>query len=248
MEPTFAVYANHEVSRCVPTDAHGERARLEAEGMSLFLEATATKIEGWALAATELSVIPDDYDDSMTPVACFEKRVLYRSVSPEELEDILLSGAVVGGGNGFNDFDRRPFVFFSPAPTENCIWQGEEVERAASVQVIREAGGPAAFEGPGGRDRFLALYRGRLSELRQARKEAEFTSAVIRTLPIGPSLHYSVEHGRTGMGGEDEYGLFPGQVKLEDVAEVMLVRNGKAFRRLEAGDFASLRPQIAPTP
>jgi hypothetical protein len=62
--------------------------------------------------------------------------------------------------------------------------------------------------------------------MRAARAEGAVTSAVLRTVPVSLGYHYSTEHGRTGMNGEDEYGLFPRQVRASDILDVTLVRNG----------------------
>lgn len=223
----FSVYVDFDsmTSVCVPARFIADRRRLEALGRTVFIEEVDSKIEGWARAARELGFLPDDYDDRLLPIACFEKRVLYRSVSPEELEDVLTTGVVTGGRNRFNGLDPRPLVFFSPEMTRACLWQGEELERAAGFQVIRDAGGIAAFAAEGGRELFSERLRSREQELRAARRAADYTSAVLVTKPIGPSLHYSVEHGRTGMNGEDEYGVFPGQVRCDDIEEIRLVRN-----------------------
>lgn len=217
-----------EVSRCVPADQPIPDA-LETEGLRLVWDAAPSRLEGWSYAAIAHGCIPDDYDDRMKPCAFFRPTVLFRSVSLAEMDDIVRTGSVSGGGNGFNGFDRRPFVFFSPSPTERCIGQGEEVDRAAAQAVVK-AHGTAPFEGKDGHETFMELYREERRRLAEELKDAEFTSAVIRTRAVAPGLHYSREHGSSGMGEEDEYALFPRQVKLPDVEEVLLVRNGRIVR------------------
>lgn len=55
--------------------------------------------------------------------------VLYRSVSPAELEHILQAGSIKGGSNRFNPWDTRREVFFSDQLNAQTIYQGEEVTR-----------------------------------------------------------------------------------------------------------------------
>lgn len=221
-----------ETSRCVPASQPIPDS-LETEGLRLVWDGAPSRIEGWTYAVLRHGCLPDDYDDRMLPCAFFQPKVLFRSISLGEMADVVRSGAVRGGGNGFNGFDRRPFVFFSPAPTPRCIGQGEEIDRAAAHAVV-DAHGKAAFEGKGGHDLFMGLYRGERARMAEERKGLEFTSAVIRTRAIAPGLHYSREHGSSGMGEEDEYGLFPGQVTLADIEEVLLVRDGNVVRSCDA--------------
>ncbi|QNM83249.1 hypothetical protein H8M03_02550 [Sphingomonas sabuli] len=62
---------------------------------------------------------------------------LYRSVSVPELEDILCTGAIVGGQNRFNTWDTRPFVFFADELTDHLIAQGEASYRQAYFASMR---------------------------------------------------------------------------------------------------------------
>jgi hypothetical protein len=71
-------------------------------------------------------------EDTFSPRLMDEPKVLYRSVSLPELEDIFHRYAVVGGGNKFNDFEHRPWVFFADQITDQLIGQGEEIDRQAS--------------------------------------------------------------------------------------------------------------------
>jgi hypothetical protein len=57
--------------------------------------------------------------------------ILFRSVSPKELIDILDKSQVTGGLNRFNTFDHRREVFFGDAITEMLLGQGEEISRRA---------------------------------------------------------------------------------------------------------------------
>lgn len=56
-------------------------------------------------------------------------KVLFRSVSPAELHDILSTGMITGGSNRFNPFDPRREVFFCETISNKLIGQGEEISR-----------------------------------------------------------------------------------------------------------------------
>lgn len=244
-EESWLVYVSDadRVSRCVPASQPIGQP-LETEGLRLVWNKAPSRFEGWTFAAIELGYLPDDYDDRMLPCAFWSPTVLYRAVSLREMAHILHSGSVRGGGNGFNGFDRRPFVFFSPSPSFRCIAQGDEVDRAAA-QAVMEDHGAQAFAGKDGDARFKQLYLKARADLLASRDGAEFTSAVLRTRPISPGLHYSLEHGRTGMGEEDEYGLFPRQVVLSDIEEVLLVRDCEVVRSCALDEAAAaLGPAI----
>lgn len=73
-----------------------------------------------------------DPEDSFHPQPMTEPRVLYRSVSIEELKDIWMRGEIVGGRNRFNGFDSRQYVFFADEISDMLVHQGEEIERQAS--------------------------------------------------------------------------------------------------------------------
>jgi hypothetical protein len=60
-----------------------------------------------------------------------EPLALFRSVSDAEIYSIWSNGMVLGGGNGFNEFDPRPFVMFGDRVTSLLVWQGEDRERCA---------------------------------------------------------------------------------------------------------------------
>ncbi len=69
---------------------------------------------------------------------------------------------------------------------------------------------------------------------RARRAELDVTSAVVETHPLRRGFHYSKAHGRSGMGEEDEYGLLPASVGLEDLARVHLVRRGEVVGSVDA--------------
>jgi len=219
----WLVFTGSGLSRCV-ADGDPAARLLEAEGWTLSWDGAPSRFEGWTWAAVELGCLPEDYDDDMKPGLIWDPLPLYRSVSLPELADILQKGHVTGGRNAFNGFDRRPFVFFSPAPTEACIWQGAETERTAGYIASREPQDPG-LPPREAHQAFMARMRAVRSQMEERNKSLEFTSAVIRTCRVGLGYHYSTEHGRTGMNGEDEYGLFPGQVRVEDIEEVLWVKD-----------------------
>jgi len=257
--------------------------------------------EGWTLAAVGHGALPADYDNPLKARPITLPATLYRSVSLEELGHILETGAVRGGGNGFNGFDHRPFVFFSDRITPKVVSQGEDDERALAYPYQGRVAEVAAAElsylrelAVIARDRFEALkanpgspkmarriasiqqpvdwdsfpdgnsaayrdskwlgllpeeefsrrlqefsraraalrdelsenFRGKVSERRAEKEALTFSSAVIETYPIGLGFHFSKSFGGSGMGEEDEYGLFPGQVRTGDIKAVLWVKNG----------------------
>jgi len=291
------VFVRDGWSRVVrPAESHD----LGADGW-LPVGRVSDRAEGWALAAVAHGALPADYDNPLRARPITLPATLYRSVSLEELGHILETGSVRGGGNGFNGFDRRPFVFFADRITPKVIAQGEDDGRAlaypyqgrmaeladAELRYLRELatiardrfealranpGSPkmarriASIQQPIDWDSFpdgnSAAYRdskwlgllpeeefsrrlrdfssararlrdeldenfhGKVSE-RKAEKEAlTFSSALIETKPIGLGFHFSKSFGGSGMGEEDEYGLFPGQVRIQDIKSVLWVKNG----------------------
>jgi hypothetical protein len=70
-----------------------------------------------------------------------EPRTLYRSVSLPELADILRTGRITGGGNRFNEADRRPLVLFADILDPYTLGHGEHAYR----QAYRALDGTPAF-------------------------------------------------------------------------------------------------------
>jgi hypothetical protein len=141
-------------------------------------------------------------------------------MSLHELADIANSGIIKGNGHVWNDFEPRHLVFFSPEPTVQCLYQGTELDRLASVLTMQEltAEAPPGYEIT--RADFLGRYKEHLSELKAVIPDLTYTAAAIETRPLTKGFHYSREHGSTGMNGEDEFGFVPGFLKLADVAKV----------------------------
>jgi len=300
----YEVLVKGEDSMCLP---NGKGALHKADmflrhGWNLVWPDAPSALDGWAWALKQYKAMPVDYDDTYMPHLINEPTVLFRSVSLEEMSHILETGAVKGGGNGFNDFETRPFVFFSPALTEKTMWQGEEAERQASQRLSRqpiiaeyekaekdleefwkdveyrarrkvedlniergEEGWPLLmtaaddwdkFRRPWGyntfhdivgylknskmiferlsdleeavedvRNRYLALHRETTEEIARENKALTYSSAVIETVPITHGFHYSNTFGKSGMGEEDEYGLFPNQVTEDDIVRVHWVKD-----------------------
>jgi len=281
-------------------------------------------LDGWTYAALNHSALPADYDNRFKARPIESPRTLYRAVSLGEMADIVSTGAVSGGGNGFHGFDSRPFVFFSDAITPRVIHQGEEIDRSLGHQMqlqfkelqaafdgymeemehearnaLRKAAGnlsalsrtrvlsemdpsvqvPQAFheadqlfsmlsrlEGPidwnefrdprsrsfrdarrlhivpgaesdrilrefqdarhAIKEEFQSTYRQRYEQVRREREAMSFTSALIETRPIGLGFHFSKRFWASGMGDEDEYGLFPRQVRADDIKHVLWVKDG----------------------
>jgi hypothetical protein len=64
-----------------------------------------------------------------------EPTTLYRSVSPQEWEQIQKDGDIKGGLNAFNPWDKRREVFFGDALSDRLIGQGEDISRRADYFV-----------------------------------------------------------------------------------------------------------------
>ncbi len=69
------------------------------------------------------------------PIKMTTAKPMFRSVSIQELKDIIESGKVKGKGNKFNPFDVRRHVFFADAISNHVIRQGEELQRQADVAL-----------------------------------------------------------------------------------------------------------------
>lgn len=222
-QPTFSVFIEDDVSYCV-LNGSAEFRHNVACGRELIWDQAPTQLAGWARAVIERGCLPQDYDDPMWPVAFSSPRKLYRSVSFHELVDIIETGEVRGGSSRFNELEKRPFVFFSSEPTEQCIGQGWVRERTAIHRVLQHFD-VATYENDRlANEAFKTLVRAEISALNAIIDPLPHTHAVLETKPVGPGLHYSREHGSTAMNGEDEFALFPGQVTVGDIVAVHWAR------------------------
>jgi hypothetical protein len=181
---------------------------------------------------------------TLMPGLIWEPLTLYRSVSIQELEDIVASGEIRGGGNLFNGFDPRPFVFFADQLNEQTIGQGEQADRVADYLAIKsciDEGMPLEEISVVGRPRFLKIY----AEEREARDRMTYSSCVIETVPIKTGFRYSCENGgRTGMNGDNEYGLFPGQVKTDQVVALHWVKDGVIKHKTSIDEVSDIIAQL----
>jgi hypothetical protein len=319
----YEVLVKGDESRCLLNGKgalHGTDMFLR-HGWNLVWPDAPSALEGWAWALKQYKAMPADYDDTYMPDLINEPTVLFRSVSLEEMSHILEIGAVKGGGNGFNDFETRPFVFFSPALTEKTMWQGEEAERQASQRLSKqpivaeferaereleeflkevedrarrkveeiniereEEGWPLLMTAPddwdkfrrrwsyntfndivgylknskkifekmsdledavdGVRNRYLDLHRETTEEIARENKALTYSSAVIETVPITHGFHYSNSFGKSGMGEEDEYGLFPNQVTEDDIVRVHWVKDNVVLRTTDLEGAREIMEQI----
>jgi hypothetical protein len=190
-------------------------------GCQLLRSDLKSEMDGW-LSLQQAGVLLDGYSDRMQPIWLSTPTKLYRALSLHELSDIIDTGIIHGGGNGWNGFDQRKLVFFSPAPTLQCIYQGTDLERLAAMLTSKEL---IATGEPYEHDTFMASFRERHAVLKAAIPTLPFTSAVIETRPISQGFHYSREHGSTGMNGEDEFGFVPGFLKAEQIEQVHWVKD-----------------------
>lgn len=315
------VLVKDDRSRVLSQDA-AELGELRRSGWAVVWDEALDDISGWAHAAIHHGALPADYDNPMGARPMAEAIPLFRSVSIPEMADIIERGTVLGGGNSFNGFDRRPFVFFAPELTPRVIHQGEEIDRMAhyalrsdpahrcltalpdeerafyeEVRTMaiahvasfnaarRRDGRKPMFEDPGHWDdfsnpnstafrdalwmlpetakaeiktrlaEFTSTRQGLIEELRivherrcaeisQEREPMTYSSAVIETVPIGLGLHFSKRFGQAGMGPEDEYGLFPSQVRFEHIMLVHWVKDGVVRDATSMSDAVAVSDQL----
>lgn len=110
----------------------------EFEDWQVVWDSALSEVEGYVYAAKNHRCLNLEYQDAHYPQLMTEPKVLYRSVSLPELQDILKIGVVRGKGNEFNDFDNRSFVFFGDQITTELLSQGEDLSRQAYVALINE--------------------------------------------------------------------------------------------------------------
>lgn len=226
----WLVFIYNDLSRTV-LEGSDEVRLWQNEGYELVWDKAPSQFEGQTYAAINHGCLPDDYNDRLMPGLIWEPTTLYRSVSIQELEAIVEAGEIRGGGNLFNEFDPRPFVFFADQLNEQTIGQGERADRVAEYLAIRSC----VDEGMS-REEMSAVVRPRYLELyadeREARERMTYTSCVIETVPVKLGFRYSCEHGgRTGMNGDNEYGLFPGQIKADQIVGLHWVKSGQIIHK-----------------
>lgn len=222
-QTTFSVFVEDNVSYCVLNGSAEFRHNVACD-RELIWDQAPTQLAGWSRAVIERRCLPQDYDDHMWPVAFSSPQKLYRSVSLHELADIIETGQVTGGSSLFNELEKRPFVFFSSEPTEQCIGQGWVRERTAIHRVLQHFDETAYDNDKVANQAFKALVQAEIAALSAIIDPLPHSHAVIETRPVGPGLHYSLEHGKTAMNGEDEFALFPGQVTVHDIVGVHWAR------------------------
>jgi hypothetical protein len=203
---------------CVRND-NPEHAKHAWTGKKLLAADLPDPTAGW-LFLLEAGALLDGYTDRLNPIWLSTPTVLYRSMSLHELADIANSGIIKGNGHTWNDFEPRHLVFFSPEPTLQCLYQGTELDRLASVLTMQELTAELAPGCEITRTAFLTRYKEHLAELEAVIPDMTYTAAAIETRPLTKGFHYSREHGSTGMNGEDEFGFIPGFLKLADVTKV----------------------------
>ena len=113
----------HNISKAFnPDEARDERGRWTDTAASndapLTVPTEPRKFDGWK------------------PVIDKKPRVLFRSISAEEMADFEKTGKLLGKGNAFNEFDnRKGEVFFADKLSEMLIYQGSDVSRVAFNNV-----------------------------------------------------------------------------------------------------------------
>ena len=239
----WLVFIYGDLSRTVPEGS--DEVRLwQNEGYELVWDKAPSQFEGQTYAAINHGCLPDDYDDRLMPGLIWEPTTLYRSVSIQELEAIVEAGEIRGGRNLFNGFDPRPFVFFADQLNEQTIGQGERADRVADYLAIKsciDEGLPLEEISVAGRPRYLKLY----AEECEARERMTYTSCVIETTPVKLGFRYSCEDGgRTGMNGDNEYGLFPGQVTVDQIVALHWVKDGEIVHKTSFDEVSDILAQL----
>lgn len=187
-----------------------------------------------------------------------EPKVLYRSVSPQELKSFWSMGRISGGGNVFNEFDPRNYVFFADEVSDLLIWQGEDVERQAIHKLkqtyqkpIEELGHQIAelkqreeageqvkrqrqqlekkFQGL--LDHYRREVRGAEAAMRSEQADKPFTSAILQTKPITGGKIF------TGAWQGAEYGFEPNEITHQDIDKIHLVRDKKIIDTIPMAQF-----------
>lgn len=119
--------------------AEGVIAQLREAGYSVAeAELPAESADDLMAALQEPAAQPEviDADKEYPYTVLNTPTVLYRSVSPAELESILKSGTITGGLNKFNPWDSRREVFFSDKLNARTIHQGEEISRRVDYAML----------------------------------------------------------------------------------------------------------------
>ncbi|WP_315921082.1 hypothetical protein [Mesorhizobium sp. SP-1A] len=239
----WLVFIYGDLSRTVPEGSDDVRL-WQNEGYELVWDKAPSQFEGQAFAAINHGCMPDDYDDRLMPGLIWEPITLYRSVSIQELEAIVVAGDISGGGNLFNEFDPRPFVFFADKLNEQTIGQGERADRVAEYLAIKscfDEGMTREEMAASVRPRYLDLY----AEEREARERMTYTSCVMETTPMKIGFRYSCEDGgRTGMNGDNEYGLFPGQVKTDQIVALHWVKDREIVHQTTFDEVSDILDQL----
>ena len=94
------------------------------------------------------------------------------------------------------------------------------------------------------REKYRTKHRKTEDQLRAKWGKSPYSSAVIVTKPVGGGLHYSHEHGKSGMGQEDEYGFLPGRVTWEDIDKVILMKAGQPVKTVSYDEAEAELPVL----
>ena len=81
----------------------------------------------------------------------------------------------------------------------------------------------------------------------EALQELPYSSVIIVTHPIGGGVVYSAESGWCGHG-EREYGFRPGQVTLQDISEIILLKERREVGRCSPFEIGQRLEELAPLP
>ena len=151
-------------------------------------------------------------------------------------EDIL--SQMVSCGIRYDPDDGYSLEWGAVAPRLKRSALGPEATRASFKGLFRRLAQLNSAQAAAA-DEHCDVVIGLMAEYEASRKTQPITSAVLITKPIVGGLIYSEELGLSGHG-EREFGFEPGQIKLDDIAEIILIKAGTEAGRCGAqgGDLA----------
>jgi hypothetical protein len=127
--PFWFVFSKDGLARAIPEDEVDLKG-MRTEGWTLEYDSARSAEKGLEWARDQKGLKPWDH---FLPRVMTEAKPLFRSVSLPELLDIAKTGKIMGGGNVFNEFDPRRYVFFGDQISDELIFQGADTERQAQM-------------------------------------------------------------------------------------------------------------------
>ncbi len=92
-------------------------------------------------------------------------------------------------------------------------------------------------------DRYRNLIRAEHDLIKARLVPLKVSSAVIVTKPIKGGIHYSKSFGKSGMT-QDEYGFESGQITLDDIDKILLVKKGQVIGEMTPEELETKLPDL----